>query len=117
LQAEKLIQAASDSFSMRKSAFLRAMYEQINTVRSQNQTGSGFFCNSDVKKTPNAIPLGLTPFCVGGSGENGISEAPRRRVQEQYLSFAGVRLRRAPLLGPALLVIVQNGVNHAQART
>jgi len=42
---------------MRKSAFLRAMYEQINTVRRRTQTGSGFFCNSDVKKNPNAIAL------------------------------------------------------------
>jgi hypothetical protein len=57
LQAEKLIQAASASFSTRKSAFLRAMYEQISTVRSQIQIGSGSFCNSDVKKIPNAIAL------------------------------------------------------------
>jgi hypothetical protein len=56
-QAGKLIQAASASFSMRKSAFLRGMSEQINTVRSRIQTGSGSFCNSDVKKIPNAIPL------------------------------------------------------------
>ena len=58
-QAGKLIQAASASFSMRKSAFLRGMSEQINTVRSRIQTGSGSFCNSDVKKIPNAIPLVL----------------------------------------------------------
>jgi hypothetical protein len=33
------------------------MYEQMNTVRSRIQTGSGFFCSSDVKEIPNAIPL------------------------------------------------------------
>jgi len=36
---------------------LRAMCEQINTVRSQIQTGSGFFCSSDVKEIPNAFAL------------------------------------------------------------
>ena len=41
--------------------FLRAMYEQINPARSRTQTGSGFFCNSDVKKIPNAIPLPFPP--------------------------------------------------------
>ena len=56
-QAGKLIQAASASFSSRKSALLRAMCEQINTVRSRIQTGSGFFCNSDVKEIPNAFAL------------------------------------------------------------
>jgi len=33
------------------------MCEQINTVRSQIQTGSGFFCSSDVKEIPNAFAL------------------------------------------------------------
>lgn len=33
------------------------MYEQISTVRSQIQTTSSFFCNSNVKQIPNAIPL------------------------------------------------------------
>jgi|ERR1022692_1408470 hypothetical protein len=56
-QGGKLIKATPATFSMRKSAFLRAMSEQINTVRSRIQTGLGFFCNSDVKKIPNAIPL------------------------------------------------------------
>jgi len=58
-----------------------------------------------------------SPFVLAVVGQNGISETPRRRVQEQCLSFVGVRLRYAQLLGLALLVIVQNGVNHAQART
>ena len=57
LQAGLLIQAASATLSMRKSAFSSAMHEQIDTVRSRIQTGLVFFCNSDVKKIPNAIPL------------------------------------------------------------
>jgi hypothetical protein len=48
---------ASASFSMAKSTFLRAMYEQIDIIKSRIQTDSGFFCDSDVKKIPNAIPL------------------------------------------------------------
>src|ERR1039457_6743194 len=59
LQAENLIQASSASFSMQKCAFLRAIYEQIRAVRSQIQARLGLFCNSDVKKIPNAIPLGF----------------------------------------------------------
>jgi len=37
------------------------MCEQINTVRSQIQTGSGFFCSSDVKEIPNAFALTHQP--------------------------------------------------------
>lgn len=57
VQAEMLIQASSANFSIRKSSFLLAVYEQIGAVRSQIPTGSGNFCSSDVKKIPNAISL------------------------------------------------------------
>jgi hypothetical protein len=59
-QAGKLIPAASANFSTRKSALLRAMYEQIDTIRSRIQTGSVFFCDSGVKEIPNAIALNPT---------------------------------------------------------
>ena len=59
LQTGKLIRLASASFSMCKTDFLKAMCEQIDAVGNRIQPGSGFFCNSDVKRIPNAIPLGV----------------------------------------------------------
>ena len=60
LQAEKLIQASSASFSMRKSAFLRAIYEQISAVRSQIQAGSGFSATRMSRKLQMQFPWGST---------------------------------------------------------
>jgi hypothetical protein len=51
-----------------------------NTVRSQIQTASGFFCSSDVKEIPNAFALDIT---VGAACRPGIKR--RIRVPPQAM--------------------------------
>src|ERR1035437_10328773 len=85
-QAGKLIQAASASFSMRKSAFLRAMCEEINTVRSRIQTVSGCFWTSDVKKIPNAMLLEKCCFgpaiCISSDTIPGSRRRRKKKVSD-----------------------------------
>jgi hypothetical protein len=42
---------------MQEFAFLRDLYERIDSVRSRIETDSGLFDDSDVKEIPNAIAL------------------------------------------------------------
>jgi len=78
------------------------MYEQIDPVGSRIQTGSGFFCNSDVKKIPNAIPLGT-------SFSSRVSLRIRRNEPEWHLGNSDGRERWAAgafLILPILCLIL-----------